>query len=350
MVALAMITGLVGCRQGVYDASTLPPQLSAVPVINTQALDLSRLSSPATSGDRLVPGDALELTVATGQPDERPQTWPLRIDEEGAIEVPLVGPVRVAGLDPSQAQGTIALASVQRGIYRRPSVSLAVDERRTHRITVVGAVSRPGTYDIPMAQCDLLNAIMSAGGLTEDADATIELRSPARLDGPQLRGPGTTVTQASYETQSPVANSAVTIDLVSATQGHTSVPTLLADGAVITVRKRQQRYVHVMGLVVKPQQLELPPNQDVRLLDAIAMAGGTKLSLADKVLVIRQSPVGMEPAVIKVSINQAKTDGVSNLLLAHGDVVSVEETPTTFLLGTMNRFIRLGLTSSISLF
>ena len=105
-----------------------------------------------------------------------------------------------------------------------------------------------------------------------------------------------------------------------------------------------------MGLVVKPQQLELPPNQDVRLLDAIAMAGGTKLSLADKVLVIRQSPVGMEPAVIKVSINQAKTDGVSNLLLAHGDVVSVEETPTTFLLGTMNRFIRLGLTSSISLF
>jgi hypothetical protein len=53
---------------------------------------------------------------------------------------------------------------------------------------------------------------------------------------------------------------------------------------------------------------------------------------------------------IRVSIREAKRDGEANVRLAAGDVVSVEETPATFVLDLMRNFIRFGLSSSVPLF
>ena len=77
------------------------------------------------------------------------------------------------------------------------------------------------------------------------------------------------------------------------------------------------------------------------------MAGGRKLSIADKVHVIRQVPNQQEPVVINASVSSAKRDTSSNIRLAAGDVISVEETPTTFVVGTIREFIRFGFSSSI---
>ena len=116
------------------------------------------------------------------------------------------------------------------------------------------------------------------------------------------------------------------------------------------VRKLPPRYVHVIGLVQKPNRFELPPGEDVRILDAIAMAQGLKISLADRAYVIRQIPNAAEPVVVEVSIRKAKTTPADNILLTDGDVVSVEETPLTFVFGTLKNVVRIGLTSSLSLF
>jgi polysaccharide export outer membrane protein len=84
----------------------------------------------------------------------------------------------------------------------------------------------------------------------------------------------------------------------------------------------------------------------MRLLDAIALAGGRNLQIADQVHVIRNLE-GAEPIVIEASMRQAKRGGAANLLLAAGDVVSVEETPLTFTVGTIQSFVRFGFTSAI---
>ena len=91
----------------------------------------------------------------------------------------------------------------------------------------------------------------------------------------------------------------------------------------------------------KPDQFKIPRNQDVHVLDAIAMAGGIKSPVADKVYVIRRLKDMPEPAVIQVSIAKAKRDGNENLRLTSGDLVSVETTPMTHFVDTLTTFFRI---------
>jgi polysaccharide export outer membrane protein len=91
----------------------------------------------------------------------------------------------------------------------------------------------------------------------------------------------------------------------------------------------------------------MPPDREVHLLDAIAMAGGRTMEFADKVYVMRQLPGESEPIMIQASIRQAKSDGEANIALAAGDVVSVEETPLTFTMETIGRVIRFGFSSAV---
>jgi polysaccharide export outer membrane protein len=245
---------------------------------------------------------------------------------------------------------------------------MSLESRRTNRISVVGAVEQPGSYELPVAGSDLLSALIAAGGLSDDADHIIEIRLPAQ--------PTPTILPAGTPTISPTGNGQVPIevartsydsstgqhppqtlgprsvrlDLVAATTSPQSQDYRLDDGAIVMVRKLPPRYVHVIGLVQKPNRFELPPGEDVRILDAIAMAQGLKISLADRAYVIRQIPNAAEPVVVEVSIRKAKTTPADNILLTDGDVVSVEETPLTFVFGTLKNVVRIGLTSSLSLF
>jgi polysaccharide export outer membrane protein len=63
--------------------------------------------------------------------------------------------------------------------------------------------------------------------------------------------------------------------------------------------------------------------------------------------VIRQVPDRDQPVVIGVSIRKAKASSAENLVLAPGDVISVEETPVTFIVDTIRGFIRFGFSSAI---
>jgi polysaccharide export outer membrane protein len=141
------------------------------------------------------------------------------------------------------------------------------------------------------------------------------------------------------------------IDLSQATSG-TSQNCPLDDRDVVNVLPQEKRLIHVTGLVRKPDQFELMRDKDIRVLDAIAMAGGTTTTFADKVFVIRQLPNMVEPAMIKVSIARAKRDGDENLRLAAGDLVSVEETVSTMTVDTIGKFFRvaLGLNGSVAAF
>jgi polysaccharide export outer membrane protein len=121
----------------------------------------------------------------------------------------------------------------------------------------------------------------------------------------------------------------------------------LDDGSVVMVVKQPRRTVQVIGLVQQPAELVMPVDRDMRLLDAIAQAGGRTIQVANKVRIIRHLPGQADPVVIQTSIRDAKRQGHANVLLAAGDVVSVEETPATFTVEMLQSFIRFGFTSSI---
>lgn len=357
-LVLGLVCLLVGCHQTGLAPSSLPAEYVASPAVNLSSLDLSRLASPPANGSMIIPGDMLNVTVATGAEERQPTPWPLTVADDGTVEIPLVGPVHVAGLDVRQAQGLIRDAGIHRGIYRSPSVSMSVESRRTNRVSVVGAVENPGSYELPVAGSDLLSALVAAGGLSPKADHVIEVRLPARsmvTPSPpgNNRGP-VEVAHTSY-TQLPgqpgVANyqgpRTVSLDLVAATTSPEQRDYRLDDGAIVMVRKKPPRYVQVIGLVQRPDRFELPPGENVHLLDAIAMAQGLKFSLADRTYVIRRVPGVADPILVQISLRQAKKTPEDNILLADGDVVSVEETPLTFTIGSLRDVLRLGLTSSL---
>lgn len=335
---LLVFVVISGCRSGVYDAGKLPPELSVPPVDSTRKVDLTRLAQSAVQSDLIYPGDVIEVTVATGLEEKSPISWPLRVSEQGDVDIPLIGVVRVAGLLLPDAEQAIRTESIARRVYRDPHVSVLLTSRKTIRVTVVGAVNNPGVKELPAANADLLSALLAAGNLTEKASTIVEIRKVPDFST-QLAGYGgrrTTLAQ----------DSNVRVDLIAASQG--AAPDYrIEDGSVIMVREREPKTIQVIGLVNKPDQFEIEPDQEVRLLDAIALANGRTLQIADKVNVIRQLDTMKEPVVIQASVREAKRGSSANIRLAPGDIVSVEETPLTFTVGTIQSFVRFGFSSAV---
>ena len=92
------------------------------------------------------------------------------VSPSGTLTIPLVGPVRIAGLTPLQAEQTIA-AELRDGYLVRPQVSVSVVKRVVRTVTVLGQARQPGVFTLPdNRRLTLMEAIGMAGGLTEIAN------------------------------------------------------------------------------------------------------------------------------------------------------------------------------------
>jgi polysaccharide export outer membrane protein len=260
------------------------------------------------------------------------------LDDSGVASVPIIGPVRLAGLDYTRAEQAIRYEGVNRGKYVAPNVSVAVRERRSINVTVLGAVATQGTVSIPASNANLLEALTRAGNLTKDASTIVEIRRPSHM------APGQSVAQASYPNTAPPQIQ--TIDLALA-HHNPNLDLQIEDGTTIVVRPRGERFVSLIGLVRKRGQYKMPTDRDLHLLEALSLGDGRTLQIADKVHIIRRIPDQSTPVVVEVSVKTAKFDPAYNIRLAPGDVISVEETPVTMVVGTLRDFVRLGFTSGI---
>ncbi|MEM8677954.1 MAG: SLBB domain-containing protein, partial [Planctomycetota bacterium] len=320
-----------------------PARFAARTSHDVRTLDLSRLASGDANSEIIYPGDSLAVAVVTGAEEEPVTPWNLTVSEDGLIDVPIIGQVQVAGQSLVSAERMLRQAAIDRQLYRSPSVSVMVAERRTNRITVTGAVEEPGIVELPTAGSDLLAAIVAAGGLTDAADRFVEIKRSTPF-GPTFMANQPGVQQASYASGEPVGDpSSTTVDLISAVAQPNPAGYRISDGDVIVVREKPARFIHVLGLVNKPDQFEVPAHQNITLLNAISMAGGLTSTLADRVVIVRQLSEAEEPITISASIKDAKEDPELNLLLADGDVISVEETPVTFLTTAVTTMIRFGI-------
>lgn len=358
--ALFLGIGLSGCiSQDVYQAEELPPQLQAPTVANTKKLDLSGLTTVAYNNDIIDNGDILEVQILVGlNAKDNPPVMQPRVNEAGAISLPNIGEVPVRGLDLPTAESAIAAACIQRGIYRSPQVTVAMKKQRTNQIRVIGAVKNQGIYNLPRGSSDLFSAFVAAGGLADDAGTVVDVRNPSAPNTTQSDritsgfGNSADIAYVGHSQGTPVgshnASSTFRVDLVSATKGAGgSYP--LQDGATVNVERRDPEAIRVVGLVNKPNRYEYPVGEELRVLDAIALANGTSNKAANKVFIVRQLPDQQQPVVIQTSIREAKRQGEMNLKLAPGDIVSVEQTPTTVLLDSI-MLIRFGVGASLGTF
>jgi polysaccharide export outer membrane protein len=338
-----------------FTPKTMPATLMAAKRENAQTVDFSRLASVAPNSELIDRLDVIEVSIATGFREKDNIAQPVRVREDGIADIPVVGPVQVAGLELAEAEAAISAACIQRQLYKNPHVTVTMKHQRTNKVTVVGAVKTPGVYSIPRGQCDLLAALIEAGGLDENAGTMVEIRNPIRNAAPpdpiasnSPDGVSTAGHSLPAATTGAVApRSSVRVDLVSAAKDGTAAYRV-EDGAVVMVEKRDPEPIHVLGLVRNPNRYELPVGQDLSVLNAIALAGGVANPVANKVYVIRKLPNSEQTVMLDVRIANAKRNERDNILLAPGDVVSVEQTPATVMIDTL-RIVNFGFGATLPL-
>lgn len=303
-------------------------------------------------GNGIGPGDHLEITVAAGLDRTDVATFPVTVTENGTVRLSELGQVDVRGLRPDSAGTVIERAFVDRELYVSPVVTVRVVKKHTNSVRVVGGVAKPGIYELPADRSDVLTAIVMAGDLSEDAGDKVEVRSQSGMP-PGMEYAATSrgeIQQASHSQPMGVAGfmQPVTISLSALAQGGPMANPdgyKLDDGAVVVVQKLDPVPISVRGLVNKPGPLD-PTGNDVRLMDALTQAGDVSNQFANKILVIRQTKSG-DPITIKVKLTEAKRSNQSNILLAPGDIVSVEQTPATITMDAL-RVIRFGVSSRLN--
>ncbi|RYX90931.1 MAG: polysaccharide export protein [Comamonadaceae bacterium] len=94
----------------------------------------------------------------------------VRVNSSGLVSLALVGNVQLLGLTAQQAEESIAKSYGEKYL-QNPQVSVFIREFTTQRVTIEGAVARPGIYPLT-GQITLLRAIALAGGGAQFADMT----------------------------------------------------------------------------------------------------------------------------------------------------------------------------------
>lgn len=127
-----------------------------LPLESAEQLDRVRASNLADY--RLGPDDQVALTIY-GEPD---LTKTYRVGPDGAVDVPLVGPVQAAGLT-IDAFARSVQARLAAGYLQNPSVAGTIAEYRP--FFILGEVNTPGEYPFRPGMT-LDGAVALAGGYT----------------------------------------------------------------------------------------------------------------------------------------------------------------------------------------
>ncbi len=365
---VAIVVGgclLSGCHMSAIRASRLPTDLQAKVRNRSGVIDFTRFSSQGVSDLLISPRDLLKVTVTSGRADETPLSALVRVGNDGVAKIPLIGSVHVAGMEAYDASQSIVAAGVEGGIYVQPYVTVEIESKAVRSVTVLGAVNNPGVHELPYGNCNLVTALAAAGGLTNEAGTEVQIIRQLTLGLAENRNlsdtthdnEGSEIQLAAHRTPggSPSSSSVtqhvgpqlhqpeiIYLDLAEGFS-NTFIDTRLGDRDIVKISSRTKDFIFVTGLVTRPGQFEMPLDQDIHLLDAIAMAGGMNSPVADKVLIVRREDKQAQPVFIKASMSKAKKNGLENIRLAAGDTVSIEQTPATVVVDTFNKLFRVSL-------
>lgn len=297
---------------------SLPPEIRLVSLdaANIESFDVPADRPAATSlpqvGDwdyRIGVGDVLsiivfdhpELTLPAG-PQRTAAESGFRVQADGTFNYPFVGDVSARGLAPEAVREE--LRSRLSAFIPEPQIDVRIAAFNSQSVTVSGEVSTPDRLALTAVPLRLLDAIVAAGGLTDNADpsdiSVIRKGVPYRVD---LRG-----------------------FLVAGLSGNNPI---LRDGDVVTVPRRLASEAFLLGQVGRPATIDLS-QEPVTLTQALARQGGLLERRADArgVFVFRgaSAATGMTVFQLDASSPAALLLG-TRFLLQPGDVVYVTRAP-----------------------
>jgi polysaccharide export outer membrane protein len=245
----------------------LQPQLDAnwpavTPARAGDAGNINSMVTTTTSGPVLLgAGDLLDISVF----DSPELATRVRISNDGEITFPLLGKLPIANITPQQLQDLIRERLMSGDFVKDPQVAVFVSEYANQTVFILGEVNKPGAYPL-MGSHRLFDFISAAGGFTLRAGKSILITHPAN---PQT----------------------------AETLRFSRDPDFVAGNPEIdagdTVYVRQAGVIYVVGDVMKPGGFVMESDDNMTVMQALAIAEGTKPTAAlGSVRLIRKTDQG----------------------------------------------------------
>ncbi len=261
---------------------------------------------------RIGPEDLLEISVF----EDKELNRLVRVNAQGDINFTLLGMVRVKGLTSSELEREIRALLMER-YFQNPNVNVFVKEYRNQRISVMGAVEKPGVFDLT-GEKTVLDALAMAGGLKEDAGQLLFLIQP-------LRGK-----EVASDDRSPKT---FVIDLeMLLVKGDLSSNLPLTHGDVINIPVSGK--IFVGGEVRNPGGFPLMGKR-VTVSQAITMAGELKTEAnGSEVKIFRYTGEGTEREILNLDVHAIQKGRSRDIYLRENDIVIVPQSGVkAFLIG-----------------
>lgn len=243
------------------------------------------------------PRDLLEIKVF-----ELPEfDHTVRVSEDGTITLPLLGTIKVGGLTKDKIEKKL---SEQLDKYvKNAQVSVFIKEYQSSRVAIIGAVEKPGMYELVGRQT-LLQMISQAGGFKENAANEIYVLREGQ-DG---------------------NTASLAIDLEDLLlNGNQKLNIPIYPNDVINVPVDRLITVFVFGEVRNPGAIQVKMSQKVTLLQAIAQAGGLSENASKRGVIVKRKDKSGKELNIQVNLNDIIKGKKKDIPLKEGDVVIVKE-------------------------
>ena len=184
------------------------------------------------------------------------------IDQEGMIDLPFIGKVKLDDLTLNEAQNI--LLQVIQNFYKNPDLQINIEEFNSSKVYIVGAVRNQITINLDQKPIKLIEAAIQANFNPSAADKLYGTKGLLRRD-----------------------NRVYKIDLLNAFQSNDDKENFYLKKDDVIFIDRNSDAIHVFGEVTKPGVYF--PNMDYSLTELISTAGLNQLTAnAKKVYVIRE--------------------------------------------------------------
>ena len=170
---------------GFFLLSLLLPALAFSADKSSESQESSKNNASVSSSPvdyRLRPLDLVDIRVF----QEDDLTMTNKVSQAGTLTFPLIGSVKVSGLQVQEAEKLIT-DKLKDGYIKNPQVTILVKEYAARRVSVLGEVKKPGTVEIPPEEAlTLLQAVAYAGGF-QNVAKTDEVVVRRMIDGKETK-------------------------------------------------------------------------------------------------------------------------------------------------------------------
>lgn len=233
-------------------------------------------------------GDLLEINVF----DVPELSGKFRVSNAGSISLPLIGELAVQDSRTDQLEHTIAQKLEDGGYVRNPQVSVFVAEFATQGVSVLGEVKKPGIYP-SFGSHRLLDYLSMAEGTTPLAGSLVHI----------TRRESSTTQRVALRSKGEAREN----------------PEIFSGDTVLVERAG---VVYVVGDVARPGGFPMDQDDQLSVLQAVALAQGVNRTAALKsAKLIRTTPHGKTEVPINLSAMLGSK--AADVPLEDGDIVFI---------------------------